>query len=207
MVTRSSQGGAVVANGRTITQWLLVLVGFMVGAVLTYAVCQATMTNLGASNRFAGAPIRSPDKLALEPAATASCPPAPTCPSIKCEPSIVTIREATDPADQRFESIDPQAIQSSLVDAMRGADIRASFALDCTSYPCLAVFADEPPSSEDRTAVIDDLVASLPNAKLISSTHIDEDQRITWVLVVAESGLSNADQAAVEARVEDMLRP
>jgi hypothetical protein len=196
-----------VASDRAGARWLFLLAGLMFGGMLTYLICLATMKSSVAVARLDSVSDRSVDRPVAQPSPVASCPPAPRDPATKCEPTIVTVRQGTDPADERLESMQPRRVQTALVEAMQVADIGASFELDCTGYPCFAVFAGEAPSAEDRSSILSDLVDALPDAELISSTRIGDDLQVTWVVVVAESGLTDADEAAVKARIDGMLLP
>jgi hypothetical protein len=176
--------------------------------VLTHFVYQATMMDAGTGEGLARCPACAADRPAVEPApAIASCPPAPSGPAIECEPNIVIISQGGDQPDERFEFVNPRDVQTAVVAALRAADIGLAFELDCTSYPCLALFAGEPPSAEDRAAVFSSVHGSLPDAELLSSTYVWGDGTVTWAFAVGEVGLTDRDKAGVEERVEDMLRP
>jgi hypothetical protein len=138
-----------------------------------------------------------------------TCPPAPECPSVECEPSSgkatpERIKEAE--ADTNAsESEVGEDVQASLSEIMREVGVRASFDLDCSTHPCLAVFADTIPSPEDRAVIVDRMMEARLGGNLISSTSISKDHRVSWVLVLADGELTEADELSVRARVEELL--
>lgn len=147
----------------------------------------------------------APDTAPPAGVAPAGCPPAPPCLSVDCEPSVVAVTRRPESELDAVTSEVAEGVQATLAEIMREVGVRASFDLDCSSHPCLAVFADQIPSEEDRSLVVQRLVESMPDSKLRSTTIIGEDLRISWVLVVADEELSEADELRVRARVDELL--
>jgi hypothetical protein len=112
------------------------------------------------------------------------------------------------PAEADADTLDSEVVegvQASLSEVMREVGVRVSFDLDCTSHPCLAVFADPIPSIEDRAVIAERLVEARPGGNLISSTFISKDHQVSWVVVLADAELSEDDELRVRARVDELL--
>jgi hypothetical protein len=84
-------------------------------------------------------------------------------------------------------------------------NVSASFDLDCTARPCLAVFVGEIPSMDERAEVIQRLIDTQPGIQLRSSTIIDKNSKVSWVVSVADSKLTRIEEALAEVRIEGLL--
>lgn len=125
----------------------------------------------------------------------------PACPQATREPVVITVAQPSEP-----DAIDREAvarIQSSLTTSLEASEIGASYDLDCTTYPCLAVFTDDIPSIPDRAAVVSQLIESMPDSHLVNATFIGADNQVSWVVVLADGPA--ADAAAVDARIKELL--
>jgi hypothetical protein len=135
------------------------------------------------------------------------CPPVHECPppgalTEKCEPTILTVRAVTS-VDPRFEAVSPTAVTEALQAATQAAGVHGMFAVDCSAYPCLAVFdGGEVPSMETRADFRNSFMAALPEgARVTDHTQIAQGGRVTWALFVAEDELTEADKTAIESRL------
>ncbi|MFO7561583.1 MAG: hypothetical protein R6X02_02970 [Enhygromyxa sp.] len=97
-------------------------------------------------------------------------------------------------------------VQAALSEAMTSAKVHASFDLDCAARPCLAVFAGQVPSEQERSAVIQGLLESSPGIHLTSTTILHEAGGESWVLGLADEEPTREEQAVVNLRVEDLLQ-
>jgi hypothetical protein len=135
-----------------------------------------------------------------------TCPPPPACPSELATPGTTRHEHEHEEREHDPIGVDQSAnVQAQLSAAMTEAKVRASFDLDCAARPCLALFAGEIPSEEERATVIQRLVDSQPGIKLTSTTIISEDGQVFWVLGLADEELTSEERALVDARLEDLL--
>jgi hypothetical protein len=135
-----------------------------------------------------------------------ACPPPPACPPASAEATVARIDPEPEPEEPEHAEADVTAlVQAALSEAMAAVNVSASFDLDCTARPCLAVFVGEIPSMDERADVIQRLVDTQPGIQLSSSTIFDENSKLSWVVGLADSKLTREEEALVRLRIEDLL--
>ena len=191
-----------------------IVAAFAAGGVLASLVWFFGVDGVRAKDRSPDGPIHSDTLQAAPQHATTTntcptppaCPTPPTCSSVPTEPSTTKTDLEREREELELSPIDRTAdVQAMLSEAMTTANIRASFDLDCTARPCLAVFAGQVPSEEERATVIQRLVETRPSINLTSTTIIGEDGQVSWVLGLADEEPTRDERALVDARVEDLL--